>query len=171
MTSYAIFCFPEHTFLLSERQKGYYISRRDKALSVPFWFQFLVLVSLFPHDDRSWKCTQALDPEGQRWGWEGKEEEDKRKRRTHYAPELSQLTIGSYLGCRGQEGGQQVIHNSFPPLSPQTLTLSWKISVWYDCKQLRIPPVLSPLQAGPTPSPIMYNTFTNNRNLFKKATG
>lgn len=65
MTSYAIFCFLEHTFLLSERQgEGYYISRRDNAVSILSWFQFLVLVSLFPHDDRSWKCTQALDPEG-----------------------------------------------------------------------------------------------------------
>lgn len=37
-------------------------------MSVLCWFQFLVLVSLFPRDDRSWKCTQALDLEGQRQG-------------------------------------------------------------------------------------------------------
>lgn len=118
-TSYAIFCFLEHTFLPLERQgEGYYTSRRDNAMGVLPQFQFLVLVSLFPHDDRSWKCTQALDPEGWRWGWEGKEEEGKRKRRTCYAPEqfllLSQPTVGSCLGCRGQ----QVIHHTFPHLSP-----------------------------------------------------
>lgn len=69
MTNCALSCFHEHKLLLRERQEeGYYASTRDNAVSILCWFQFLVLVSLFPHDDRSWKCTQALDPEGQRQG-------------------------------------------------------------------------------------------------------
>lgn len=63
---------------------------------------------------------------GAETGVRAKEEEEKRKRRTHYAPEqfliFSQTTIGWCLSCRGQ----QAIHLMFPDLSPlpQTLTLS-----------------------------------------------
>lgn len=53
MTICAIFCFLELNLILRKRQGGgYYASRRDNAMSVLSWFQFLVLVSLFPHDDR-----------------------------------------------------------------------------------------------------------------------
>lgn len=89
----------------------------------------------------------------------------------------SHYEVNQPWGCvlvaedRKEDSKSSITHFLTSPQSPQTLTLSWNISVWYDCKQLKIPPVLSPLQAGPTPSPIMYNTFTNNKNLFRKATG